>query len=189
VHHVLFGIIAGLRHRRQLAGMLLRAEPQLATKDIDPAILKGAGVTTLALDFDGVMSSHGESEPLPEASSWLTRCCQAFGEERLFILSNKPAPARIDWFRANHPGIRFIAGVRKKPYPDGLQAVISQTGVQPAEVLLVDDRLLTGGLASLLAGTRFCLVTAPYVNLARRPAVELLFMMLRSLERAVARLP
>ncbi len=137
----------------------------------------------LALDFDGVLSPHGNPEPLPEATAWLARCGTVFGEERLFILSNKPSPERIDWFRSRFPGIRFIAGVRKKPYPDGLLTVIREASVRPDEVMLIDDRLLTGVLATCLAGTKIGYINAPYVNIGARPMQEFFFIVVRAVER------
>jgi len=185
MNHVLYGFGAGFRHRRFLAGILRATPSRLATETILPEELRESGVTALALDFDGVLACHGQPEPLPAIREWLDRCCRVFGEERLFILSNKPAPVRIEWFRRHHPGIRFISGVRKKPYPDGLLQVAGLAGARPGEVMLLDDRLLTGVLAAGIAGTRITYITAPYVDLAASPLHELFFMALRSMERAV----
>jgi predicted HAD superfamily phosphohydrolase YqeG len=103
----------------------------------------------------------------------------------VFILSNKPTEERKSWFNNRHPGIRFISGVRKKPYPDGLDEVIRIAGVQPHEVTLLDDRLLTGVLATCLAGTEVVYINAPYVDLAGNPFKESFFILLRTVERVL----
>jgi predicted HAD superfamily phosphohydrolase YqeG len=77
--------------------------------------------------------------------------------------------------------------VKKKPYPDGLQKIMALTG-QPANALmLVDDRLLTGGLAASIANVPVTYITRPYVSLSKRPVKEFFFMILRFLERNMIR--
>jgi predicted HAD superfamily phosphohydrolase YqeG len=141
----------------------------------------------LSLDFDGVLAEHGASTPLPEATEWLKRCVSVFGDDRIFILSNKPTEERRQWFSVNFPGMRFIAGVRKKPYPDGLKKTGELTGVPLSSVLMVDDRLLTGCLAAIHAGARTCYISRPYVSFHHRASAELFFMLLRWAERCFVR--
>ena len=64
-----------------------------------------------------------------------------------------------------HKISKIIAGIKKKPYPDGLNAIIKDAKVKPNEVVLVDDRLLTGVLASLNAKTKIIYITDPRENL------------------------
>jgi FMN phosphatase YigB (HAD superfamily) len=112
------------------------------------------------------------------------RCCQTvFGGNRIFILSNKPTEERKTWFKMHFPDFRFISGVRKKPYPDGLNTTGELAGVPLSSILMVDDRLLTGCLAALTAGARPCYINAPYVSLHHRPIAESFFMVLRHAER------
>jgi len=183
MHHILYGFTEGFRLRHRLASILRSSAQLRATDSIDPGELKLSGVSVLALDFDGVLASHGKKVPLPEAAAWLLRCCDVFGEENIYILSNKPSRERSAWFSANHPKIRFISGVKKKPYPDGLLKIISLSGAPPTEIMLLDDRLLTGVLATCLSGTSVTYITAPYINLRSNPLQELFFMLLRSAER------
>jgi hypothetical protein len=49
--------------------------------------------------------------------------------------------------------------------------------------MLVDDRLLTGGLAACIAKVSITYITRPIVLLSKRPLSELFFMMLRFWER------
>jgi len=150
--------------------------------------LISSGITVLALDFDGVLAPHGDPVPLPEAVSWMKRCAVIFGGDRIFILSNKPTDGRRRWFAENFPAVRFISGVRKKPYPDGLNKTGELAGVPLSQILMVDDRLLTGCLASLVAGARPCYIRRPYILFHQRPLAELFFWLLRAAERAYVKL-
>jgi len=145
--------------------------------------LAASGIQALALDFDGVLAPHGADQPLPEVVDWLRCAVVVFGVERIVILSNRPVSQRIDWFAAHFPGLRFVAGVRKKPYPDGLKKTGELTSVTLSSILMVDDRLLTGCLSALIAGARPCYVRCPYVALFSNIAKELFFMLLRRAER------
>ncbi|MDE5035872.1 HAD family hydrolase, partial [Francisella tularensis subsp. holarctica] len=75
-----------------------------------------------------------------------------------------PTEARLKYFNANFPKIRYIAGVAKKPYPDGLNKIIQLVGCQAKELALVDDRLLTCCLACLIAGCYTILITNPSID-------------------------
>ena len=183
MNHVIYGFIAGFSFRHRLASLLRSFPGDTVTHSISPEDLNESGVTVLALDFDGVLAPHGRPEPIREATDWLSRCSSVFGEHCIFILSNKPTRARCDWFNSHFPGIRFISGVRKKPYPDGLLKVIEQSQAKPDAVMLVDDRLLTGVLATCLAGTRVTYINRPYTDICRKPLQEIFFATLRTVER------
>jgi len=181
--HIFAGFSFGFTFRRELARILRETRPDSSTTTLDPARLTGGGIAALALDFDGVLAPHGFSAPLPEAWEWLARCSAVFGADRIFILSNKPTEARKAWFRDHFPEIRFISGVRKKPYPDGLKKAGELARVPLSAILMVDDRLLTGCLAALVAGARPCYIRRPCISLRHRPLAELFFMALRAGER------
>lgn len=182
---ILFGLKTGLAYRRQLAEIYRRYRVPLGTVAVVPEELVARGVTTLVLDFDGVLAPHGAPAPLPDVVAWLRRCAAVLGEERIFILSNRPDPVRADWFRREFPGVRFIAGVRKKPHTDGLMRIMELSGAGQDQIVLLDDRLLTGVLAACLAGTGVIYITAPYVSLAGSPLIEGFFLLLRWAERRV----
>ena len=137
----------------------------------------------LALDFDGVLAPHGADQPLPEVVAWLDRAVVVFGVDRIFILSNRPFGPRVAWFADRFPGLRFVSGVRKKPYPDGLKKTGELTSVPLSSILMVDDRLLTGCLSALLAGVRPYYVRNPYVDFRSNMHKELFFQLLRRCER------
>jgi len=151
--------------------------------DIDLGNLKQQGIQVLILDFDGVLASHGEPAPSKEVLPWLTQCVEVFGANGVFILSNKPNLTRRQYFAKHFPTIRFIRATRKKPYPDGLQRVLLESGVAPETLAIVDDRLLTGVLAACIAGVRGVYITAPYIQYKKRPFTELFFTFLRWVER------
>lgn len=134
-----------------------------------------------------MLSPHGAPSPLPEAIAWLQRCAEVFGGARIFILSNKPTEARRRWFEEHFPDFRFISGVRKKPFPDGLIRTGELAGTALPSILMVDDRLLTGCLAALNAGARPCYISHPCVSLRNRPGTELFFILLRAAERVFVR--
>lgn len=183
--HILAGFSLGFRQRRALWQLLQATPENSSVLTLDPEQLKSSGIEVLALDFDGVLAHHGAPAPLPEAVSWLSRCQATFGGDNIFILSNKPTNERKAWFQAHFPDFRFISGVRKKPYPDGLNKTCELAGAAPGSILMVDDRLLTGCLAAINAGARPCYIRKPYSSFSYRPAAELFFMLLRSGERVL----
>ena len=183
--HVLSGFSLGFRHRRALWQVLQTTPKSSSVLTLDPQQLKSSGIAALALDFDGVLAHHGAPAPLPEAVAWLKQCQDVFGGEMIFILSNKPTLGRKAWFQEHFPDFRFISGVRKKPYPDGLNKTGELAGVSPGSILMVDDRLLTGCLAAINANVRPCYIRQPYVSYRYRPVAELFFMLLRSGERVL----
>ena len=186
--HIWAGFTLGFRHRQRLARILVEPPPRTrGVLDLDPRALKDDGITVLALDFDGVLAPHGSRAPHPEARVWLDRCAAVLGEDRLFILSNKPTAQRREWFGRHYPSLRFIGGVAKKPFPDGIIKIARLAGVPPSSILMVDDRLLTGCLAAILAGARPAYIRTPCVSFHQRPVAELFFMLLRSWERLALR--
>src|SRR5690242_1115619 len=122
-NHILAGFTLGFRRRRELGRILAKTPHNSSIAALDPFRLKAEGIAVLALDFDGVLAPHGFSAPLPEAGEWLSSCVAVFGEENIFILSNKPTEERRQWFAEHFPVMRFIGGVRKKPFPDGLNKI------------------------------------------------------------------
>ncbi len=185
--HILAGFSLGFRYRRELAHVLRETSEECGILTLDPAVLKADGISALALDFDGVLAPHGFDAPLPETVAWLSSCVEIFGGDRIFILSNKPTEVRRAWFAEHYPDIRFISGVRKKPFPDGLLKVVELAGIPLAAVLMVDDRLMTGCLAAINAGARPCYVRRPYSSFHHRPFTEMFFSLLRSGERLLVR--
>jgi len=167
----------------------LRLYTQAACRDrvtnlteITLAWLQQRGIETLVLDFDGVLAEHGATKPLPEIETWLNHI---YAVIPLYVLSNKPLPARKLYFQTRYPNLTWVAAPRKKPYPDGLIQITKLTSKPSNTIALVDDRLLTGILATKLANTQGIYVTHPCANFKKRPLTESFFAMLRFLERWV----
>ncbi len=150
--------------------------------NLQPQHLIDQGVRVLVLDFDGVLAAHGQTTPRQDVAQWLKTAVDVFGIEQIFILSNKPEQRRADYFAKHFPGLRFISGVRKKPYPDGLEKIIALSQMDFQQVLLVDDRLLTGVLAAQIAGVSVIHIQKPFVNCKKHPIAETFFMLLRRIE-------
>ncbi len=180
---ILLGFSQGYAQRKVLARIMATTPGATTIFSLDLQRLASEGIRVLALDFDGVLAHHGADTPQPEAIAWLRAAAELFGEERLFILSNKPTAVRKAWFAGHFPSLRLIGGVRKKPYPDGLITIATKAQVPLSSVLMVDDRLLTGCLAALNAGARPCWINRPTVSFAARPLAELVFMLLRKVEQ------
>ncbi|NCX93926.1 MAG: HAD family hydrolase [Gammaproteobacteria bacterium] len=171
-------------NRSKLKEIRVQSEAQIPhLTDLDCRQLKLDGIQVLVFDFDGVMAPHGAFEPISEVESWLKKSAELFDQDSIFILSNKPLRVRERYFSQYFPGIRFIQGVRKKPYPDGLQKISQLTGVPCSKIALVDDRLLTGILACQLCGARGIYLTHPLRDFSLHPCPELFFTGMRWLER------
>jgi len=173
------------RYRRALLQVYRQTPKNNTAYHLSPQDLKQRGIQVIVLDFDGVLAADHALLPTSEMQQWLYDCLALFGCEQIFLLSNKPLPKRIAYFE--QLGIRCITNVKKKPYPDGLQQVINLTQLPARQLILMDDRLLTGILATCIAGTQANYITQPYVDLRRRPLSEFIFMSLRFVERGIVR--
>ena len=185
MRRVIFTCLKGWQYRRQLQHVLLAPVTRCRTVcDLTAIGLCAQGVIHLVLDFDGVLAEHGALRPRPEVEAWLDDFCRTWPQKQISIFSNKPLPARAQYFQSRYPQIRFISGVAKKPYPAGLLALIKAEGIAPETVLLVDDRLLTGALAAIQAGVQVMYVEAPFRGQIY-PVHEGFFQGLRQLERGL----
>lgn len=182
-----FGYTLRQLKRHRTAINAFKSSPQLQAQsitDIDPKALTKNNIKALALDFDGVLANHGDKKPLPDVEKWLNTATTLF-QTRLFILSNKPDEIRRQYFRQQYPNIQFMSGVRKKPYPDGLNEIIRLANITPQQLMLIDDRLWTGILASIIAGNKAIWITKAYCNFSRRPISESFFALLRTIEKLI----
>ena len=171
-----------VRFRANLA-RILRESTSEHPWEISIQRLRTTGAKVIVLDFDGVLAPYGDERPIAPMLCWLDRCVGQFGGANVYVLSNNPSPARIEFFRERFPSVRWVTGVRPKPYPDGLEQVISLGHVAPRDTLLVDDRLMTGALCACITQVNVCYVRRPIVDLSKRISMEFFFMTLRGMER------
>jgi len=184
IEHVNYALKMGWHFRKALRQYKISDELHAPTLfDLDLAALKASGVKVLALDFDGVLASHGEENPALESVTWLHHCLIFWPASSIYIVSNRPTLKRAEFFSREFPGIQFVRGARKKPYPDALLSLFEKAQVLPNSVCVVDDRLLTGILGALIVGAQARWITRPMVSLKKRPLTESFFWTLRFLER------
>lgn len=142
----------------------------------------------LALDFDGVLAPHGYGEPVDATLHWLKEIIANGRYKRVYIYSNKPTEARRSFFAELSPEIRFVSNQTKKPYPDGLKHIAEMEGASLSDIVMVDDRLLTGILAAIIAGTSKILISHPLKDYRFNAVSEIFFTILRFSEINIVRL-
>ena len=147
--------------------------------------LKELEISCLVLDYDGVLAPHGENVLCETILQHLSSLSEDLGPGRIYILSNKPSLIREEMFKKNLPNIKFIRASRKKPYPDGLNEIISVSEIDPSKICLVDDRLLTGCLSSIISGCYPILLTNPLINKNKNRLNEVFFNILRFIEQKI----
>lgn len=182
-----FTIVNGFGERKSLYN-ILSVSSEASTTEITIDTIKETGASIIVLDYDGVLAPHGINELGSDIIDWLNHITSEFGEENIYILSNKPKTSRCDYLRTIYPNIRFMTGIRKKPFPDGLTAIKNVADCKKSDIVLLDDRLLTGGLATCIAGTKFIYIKKPLISLAHNCIAEVFFIVLRSLERLFIRM-
>lgn len=183
-----FALKNGWQQRANLKRFLQDAYQIRTLEEITLQKLDEAGIAILVLDFDGVLAGHDALYPTPEVEQWLRKLTHTIGEQRIAILTNKPKPERVEYFNKHFPSIFLLQGVRKKPYPDGLLDIAFYKGVPPHRLVLVDDRLLTGMLATCLAFTQGWYFYPARRNFWRHPIKESFFSLLRLLERGLMKI-
>lgn len=147
---------------------------------MDLQALSNKGIRVLILDFDGVLAPHAEVRPLPEVNKQLQEAQALF---QVFILSNRPCPKRIALLKAAYPKIQSVVVNEKKPYPAGFQYVKKHSHCSPNQILMVDDRLLTGVLMAVSQSAPACWINQPYQDFRKRPFQEAFFAGLRWLDK------
>lgn len=177
MERIIFALQEAMKHKAEL-----RVLPyQENITQINWRALHQSGVRVVVLDFDGVLAEDDAVRVRDEIFPLLNHIRDIFGEH-IYILSNKPKEERQTFFALNFSFIHFVVA-KKKPYPDGLLEIIQREQIDPQDVVLIDDRVLTGGLASILAKTRCILIEKPYVCFANNFIRECLFMSMRAVER------
>ena len=148
--------------------------------EINKHFLHIHNIKILCLDFDGVLGFYKSNTILPKIKIWLKYITSIFSESCIYIISNNHYHKREKYFIDRFPGIHFIKGFPSKPYPHSLYKIVSISNINPKNILMVDDRLLTGILASCIVGTKSLYITLPY---AKKSFLEFYFHFLRFMER------
>ncbi|WP_235603028.1 hypothetical protein [Piscirickettsia litoralis] len=105
--------VAGMwAHRRWLKQCLVQHRLARVTQ-LTAEQLHRLNVKVLALDYDGVLVSHGKTELSTEYEVWLENLMGQF-EGEVCILSNKPEAARENYMQKRFSAMGFISGVVKK---------------------------------------------------------------------------
>ncbi len=179
-----YAIHYGLQYRKRLFQYLVDSTLSVnSVTALTADYFKNKKIQYIALDFDGVLANHGETKPLQEAEDWLKNITRFIPESHFALLSNKPFSERLSYFQTQFPQIVIISGVAKKPYPEGLNKLLDYFHCEKSELVLVDDRLLTGMLAVCLAGTQGIYIREAYKDITKRPLAEVFFILLRKVER------
>jgi len=179
---IYFTIVKGFEKRKLLYNILSDSS-EVSTTEISIDMLKQTGASIVVLDYDGVLAPHGVNELSSDMINWIILIITEFSEANIYILTNKPKTSRCAYLRTIFPNIRFITGKKKKPFPHGLMALKNMADCKISDIVLLDDRLLTGGLATCIAGTKFIYIKKPLVSLAHNYIAEVFFIVLRYMER------
>ena len=176
-----FALLQAYRYRDRLKQV--NHERIHALSDLPVSTLTALKV--LILDFDGVMGSHGEAAATSAVVTWCEKVHATLPNLKFYLLTNNPFPERTQFLQSHLPFIDWLPVHRKKPYPDGITAILEAEKIPARDALLVDDRLLTGALAAAIAGIQCLLIDKPVTNFWKRPIKEGFFGCLRFLERSV----
>ncbi len=188
IKRIFYTIYHAFKHKKKLYAYLVDGHLRCSkVTELTPAYFKQRALSYIILDFDGVLANHGAIQPLKKVERWLDKLIKAMPEAEFALFTNKPSAARLAYFQARFPTMTIISGVPKKPYPDGLNQLLSDFKAPKKAVVLVDDRLLTGMLAVCLAGIQGIYITEPYQDFKKNRGVESFFALLRKTERVAVR--
>ncbi|AAO90160.1 YqeG family HAD IIIA-type phosphatase [Coxiella burnetii] len=154
-------------------------------EDLSPSYLIRFHIKLVALDFDGVLSSHGQEQPAESVRAWLTQLDKEFPLKQVCIYSNNLFDQRIQYLENAFPDIEIIRFTKKKPYPDDLLKIAEKRQLKPKAILVIDDRLTSGILSACLIGAKALLITKPFINYRAATIKELFFTAIRFIERKV----
>lgn len=181
-----FTVSQAIKHRRSLKAIARQEANQCkAIACVSPDKLQAQGFDVLVLDFDGVLASHGETHVSKSIALWVSNAVKCFGPSHVFLLSNASSKRQTKIIEAL-PGVTIIRA-KPKPFPEGLHQIQQKTKADPLSIVLIDDRLLTGGLSAVIAGTGFLLVQKPLKDYHKRFWIEVFFDSLRFIERFIFR--
>lgn len=125
------------------------------TVNITPEFVKSLGVTSLILDVDNTLATHGNPVPAPGIEKWVEDM-QAAGIS-LVIASNNYR-SRVEPF-ANLLGLKFVS-FSAKPSSLGFKKAMDILNSTPQTTAVVGDQILTDILGAHLMGMKGIMVLA-----------------------------
>lgn len=180
---IIYTLLQAWRYRRQLACYTREAKLRCDNIiNLSPKALLQQGIKAIIIDFDGVLAAYNEIVLPVAVQEWLQECSKYFGSNNVFILSNKPTLARQQYFAKYFSEVNFVVAQYKKPFPHSIFTIIAATKFLAKEIVVVDDRLLTGILAAIISNTQGCFITKPFVRTHNILWLEKLHTFLRWLE-------
>ena len=120
---------------------------------IDEVWLQEQGIKGIVFDYDGVLVAHDRITISNEIHDQVIKLYRH--GYHLAVLSNNSKAKRTTYWLERHPYAPWLRPHYKKPSPEGLEIFMQNFNLKPQEVLMIDDRLWTGGLAAYRAGTKF----------------------------------
>lgn len=122
-------------------------------EDISPDSLRKLGAQAVILDHDGVLGPIRSKAPDEIGAKLIHDMVEAFGENRVFILSNTKSAkkSRSGVYGAQYKSVTYLMAARK-PDPEGLNMAITLSGAPCGKIAVVDDGILTGALMALENG-------------------------------------
>lgn len=177
-------------NRLELQSFLYQKEKnRKCITDIDLNSIEKSGIKSLVLDFDGVISPHDHYIPSKSITIWLKKAIKIFGSGKIFILSNNSKNAdRIKYFNKNFKEIIFIKNRYMKPYPYDICNVLKKNNIKTFKsIMIIDDRLLTGILLSLIIKTEAIFITSPLVDTKNNIIKETYMSYLRKIDKIICK--
>ena len=121
--------------------------------DLTPQEVKNHGIKAILTDLDNTLIAWNNPDGTPELRAWLEEMKEA--NIPVIVVSNNKA-SRVA--RAVKPfGLDFISRAMK-PFGLGIRRAIRQLNLQPEQVIMVGDQLMTDIRASHAAKVRSVLV-------------------------------
>ena len=120
--------------------------------EIEYDFYKRNGVKTLFMDLDNTLDSYKAKHPQERTINYVKGLIEA-GIKPIIISNNRPN--RVSGY-ANEVGIEFLASARK-PFSGRIKKEMAKRNLNPNEVMLVGDQMMTDVLAAHGANIRVVL--------------------------------
>lgn len=122
--------------------------------DIDPAWFMELGIRGLLMDIDNTLTRWENDFVPPPEMAWLERINLAGLPCRLISNGLSRKRAKI----VEQTGIPQVRGRAVKPMPAAFRLGVAELGLQPAEVMMIGDIIITDILPANRCGLWTCLV-------------------------------